>query len=211
MSKPDKLEGSLGDLARAAHALERELERFDEMSAAARRASLDTRKGVERAAKLTTEAARAQESVDPALRALVSAIEAARTRHEASVAALHARSEEIRARADQFGELYERYQALGEEGKLINQLVQEAAAKQREAKGEDASRDLVAMIEAIEDRMAKLVDGAQDLGQAARAAAITDLGEQADALRQQTASARNKLGLLRKSLARDLPDRPKIC
>lgn len=209
MSKHDKnprKEDGWSDITDAALALERELRRFEELGQAARRMPLDTRNRIERAAKATTEAASEQERVGTALSALVAAITAARQRHEANAAALQERGEEIRRRAEQLGVLYEQYSALGEEGRVVNQLVQEAAARQRDASTPEQIRDVVAAIEAIEERMAKLVDGARELGQAAVAASITDLAEQADGMRQQVAAAKNKIGLLRKSLAVRLPE-----
>jgi chromosome segregation ATPase len=199
VSKHEKTDGSFTDLAEAARALARELQRFEEGAAHARRMPLDTQTGIERAAKATTETASGQEQVDRALGALVQAITAVRERHEANAAALQARGEEIRARAEQFGALFERWSALGEEGRLCNQLVQEAAARPR-ATSPEANAELLAAILTIEERMSKLVDGARDLGKDAAQASITDVAEQAHALRQQVAAARNKVGLLRQSL-----------
>ncbi|MEO5725916.1 MAG: hypothetical protein ABI134_28435 [Byssovorax sp.] len=200
----------LGELTLAALALERELDRFEELAATARRLPLDTRRGVERAAKATTEAAEGQLQVNATLGALVAAITAARERHEANALALQARGEEIRARAAEVSELYERFSALGDEGKLINQLVQDAAASQREAATPAQVRALVSDIEGIEERMSKLVEIARALNQAATAATINDLAEQTDALRQQVAAAKNKLGLLRKNLTAQLEDASKL-
>jgi hypothetical protein len=204
VSKHDKTGGPWGALTEAARELAHELQRFEERAADARRMPLDTHKAIERAAKATTETAAGQEGVDLALGALVQAITAVRERHEANAAALQARGEEIRRRAEQFGALYERWSALGEEGRIINQLVHDVAATQRGATPE-AARALVAAITGIEERMATLVDRARELGQAAALASITDLAEQASALRQQVAAARNKIGLLRKSLYAEPP------
>jgi hypothetical protein len=200
----------LGDLTEAALALEQELDRFEELAATARRLPLDTRRSLERAAKATTEAAGGQERVNATLGALVAAINAARERHEANALALQARGEEIRVRAEEVSALYERFSELGDEGKIVNQLVQEAAATQREATTPAKVRALVGDLEGIEERMAKLVEVARALNQAAIAATITDLAEQTDALRQQVAAARNKLGLLRKALAAQIEDASKL-
>jgi hypothetical protein len=200
----------LGELTLAALALERELDRFEDLAATARRLPLDTRRGVERAARATTEAAEGQLQVNATLGALVAAITAARERHEANALALQTRGEEIRARAEEVSELYERFSALGDEGKLINQLVQDAAASQREAATPTQVRALVSDIESIEERMSKLVEIARALNQAATAATISDLAEQTDALRQQVAAAKNKLGLLRKGLTAQLEDASKL-
>lgn len=216
MSKREKTEhhgngkqerqGGFGDLTEAAQALERELSRFEELAASARKMPLHTHKAIERAARATTTAAAGQELVDLALGALVRAISAARQRHEANAATLQVRGEEIRERSEAFGKLFDRYAALGEEGRIINQLVQEAAAKQREATTPEGMREVAAAIGEVEDRMAKLVEDARAYGQAAAAESIADLTEQAESLRQQMAAARNKMGLLRRSLEAQLPD-----
>jgi hypothetical protein len=208
-SKEEREKG-WGDLTEAALVLERELGRFEELTTAARRTPIDTRKGIERAAKTTAEAAEGQERVNASLHALVEAINAARERHEANVAALQARGDEIRRRADDLGALYERYSALGEEGRAINQLVQEAAVMQREATTPSLLRELVVAIEGIEERMSKLVEGARELHQASIAASISEVAEQADSLRQQVAAAKNKMGLLRKGLDAQVPDPSKL-
>lgn len=189
-----------GELAEAARALERELLRFEELAESARRLSLDTRKGIERAAKSTTEAAEAQQRVSVALGSLIAAIAAARDRHEATATALAARGEEIKRRAEQLGELFQRFAALGEEGRGINQLVQETAARQRDATSPEQIGEVVTAMDEVEGRMARLADDARELAQAATAAGIVDLAEQADGMRQQVAAMRNKVGLLRKGM-----------
>jgi chromosome segregation ATPase len=199
--------GGWGELGRAAEELERELARFDELTASARRMPLDTQKAIQRAAKATTETASGQERVDRALGALVQAIAAVRTRHEANAAALVARGEEIGRRAEELAALQLRFDALGEEGRIINQLVHDAASAQRGATSAEEIAAFIATIEGVEERMTRLVEGAREVGQAAVAASITDLAEQADALRQQVAAARNKMGLLRKSLLEQPPSR----
>lgn len=206
----DDRERGAGDLADAALALEQELARFAELAASARRLPLDTRRNLERAARATTEAAGGQDRVSASLSALVAAINAARERHEANAAALQTRGEEIRVRAEEIGALYERYSALGDEGQALNHLVLEAAASQRAATTPAEVRALVVTIEEIEGRMSALVETARELSRAAAAADVTDVAEQADALRQQVAAARNKLGLLRRGLLSQLPDPTKL-
>jgi chromosome segregation ATPase len=197
-----------GELADAALSLERELARFEELAAAARRVALDTRRGIERAAKTATEAAETQQRVNAALAALVAALGVARERYEANAAALAARGEEIRGRAARLEELFLSYAALGDEGKVINQLAQETAARQREATSPEQVQEVIAALSDLDGRMARLIDGARELVQAATAASIVDLAEQADGMRQQVAAVRNKVGLLRKGLAARLPGAP---
>ncbi|WP_438023364.1 hypothetical protein [Sorangium sp. So ce233] len=189
-----------GELAEAARALERELLRFEELAESARRMSLDTRKGIERAARSTTEAAEAQQRVSVALGSLIAAIAAARDRHEATAKALAARGEEIKRRAGQLGELFQRFAALGEEGRGINLLVQETATRQRDATTPEQIGEVVTAMDEVEGRMGRLADEARGLVQAATAAGIADLAEQADGMRQQVTAMRNKVGLLRKGM-----------
>jgi hypothetical protein len=200
----------LGELAAAALALEKEIDRFEDLAATAERLPLDTRKNLERAAKVTTEAAGSQDRVNATLGALVAAINAARERHEANAAALQARGEEIRLRAETMSALYERWSALGDEGKLVNEQVQAIAANQRGATSPAQIRAMVADLEGVEERMASLIELARALHQAAIAATVADLAEQTEALRQQVAASRNKLGLLRKTLAAQLADTSKL-
>ena len=194
MSGKDDREGGWGPVTEAALALERELRRFEQLTVAARRMGLDTRRGLERAAVATTEAAQGQERVNGTLGALVQAINAARERHEGNAAALQVRGEEIRGRAEVLGPLYERFAALGEESRVIHQLVQEAAALQREASTTEAIHEVVAAIQGIEERMGKLAEVARELGAAATAASVSDVAEQSDALRQQIRRRETRLG-----------------
>ncbi len=215
MSKHQKLDGRAGndsshdggwgELAGAAHELESELRRFDELTTTVRKMPLDTYKAIQRAAKATTETASGQERVDRALGALVLAIKAVRERHEANAAALQVRGEEISARAEQFAALFAQFSALGEEGGLINQLLLETAAKQKDATTPEGVREVIAAFASIEERMSKLVDAARELGRAATAVSITDLADQAASLRQQMLAARNKVGLLKKGAEDRLP------
>lgn len=203
-SREDREDGD-SDLADAALALGREIVRFEELTAAARRMPLDTRKGIERAAKTTTEAAETQQAVGMALGALVAAIGAARERHETNAAALAARGAEIESRAAQLEELFLRYATLGDEGKAINQLVQQSSARQREASTPEQIREILVTLDDVDERMARLVDGARDLVQAATAANIVDIAEQGEGMRQQIVAVRNKVGLLHRELSARIP------
>lgn len=209
MSKHDRGDEGQGELTTSARALERELQRFEELVTAARRIPLDRQKSVERAAKATTEAAGAQERVDAAIGALSRVIAALHARHQESAVALQARGEEIQARGAQLAALLNRWGLLGAEGQVINEAVRVAAAEQREATTPERVRVLVAEIDGIEARMTRLADEARTLAQDAAAESFADLAEQGDALRQQVTAARNKMGLIKKGLAARLQDMPK--
>ena len=188
----------LSDLGAAAAALEAELRRFEELGEIARRVPLNSEKNLDRAARATQEAAEAQERVAAAVNALIGAITVARQRQEGHAQGILERAKEIQARTGEFHELLKRFGALGEEAKGIHALVQEAAA----LKQEDGSVSLEALgrLEQVSERMASIVATAQDVAKDAKARGIDDIERQADALKQQVQSARNKLLLLQQNL-----------
>ncbi|MDB4997784.1 MAG: hypothetical protein JWM74_5216 [Myxococcaceae bacterium] len=188
----------LSDLGAAAAALEAELRRFEELGEIARRVPLNSEKNLDRAARATQEAAEAQERVAAAVNALIAAITVARQRQEGHAHSILERAKEIQARTGEFHELLKRFGALGEEAKGIHALVQEAAA----LKKEDGSVSLEALgrLEQVSERMASIVTTAQDVAKDAKARGIDDIERQADALKQQVQSARNKLLLLQQNL-----------
>jgi hypothetical protein len=189
----------LTDLGAAAAALEGELRRFEELGEIARRVPLNSEKNLDRAARATQEAAEAQERVATAVSALIGAITVARQRQEGHANGILERAKEIQARTAEFHELLKRFGLLGEAAKDIHALVQEAAA----LKKEDGSVSLEALgrLEQVSEQMARIVATAQDVAKDAKARGIEDIERQADALRQQVQSARNKLLLLQQNLA----------
>jgi len=198
VSKHEQRDG--WELADAARALEYELQRFEELAAAARRLPLDSQRNIAKAAKMTTEAAEGQGRVDIALGALVRSISAVRERHERNATALQTRGEEIRVRAEEYATLFTVYQALGEEGRVVNEMVQAAAGLQVGTGSSESVTALVLALAEIDERMASLIARAKDLARTATTASMTDLAGQADALKQQITAARNKVSLLKRGL-----------
>lgn len=187
-------------ITEAALAVEGELRKFEQLSLAARRMPIDTHRQLERAARATMEAAEGQARVKAALDALVQTIQALRERHERNLLALGERSEAIGQRASEITPLYERYAALGDESRLLNEAVKESAALAQGAKTPEQIGAFAATLEGIEGRMAKLGEDARELAREAAAAGATDLVEQAEALRQRVAAVKNKLAMLRRGL-----------
>lgn len=184
----------LSDLAAAAAALDAQLLRYENVANEARRTPLTSEKNINRAARALNDAATAQDGVSECLGSLVQAIAAARERQEANMKALLAHAHEVQARAKLLEELLVRFAALGAEAKTVNALVQEMGAPK------PTPAD-VAQIDAIEARMAGIVDGAELLLRAADDADLNDISRQAHSLRQQVLSVRNKLVLVRNTLA----------
>jgi len=187
------------ELALAAAAVDQELRRFEQLSAAARRVPLNSQKNLERAARATQEAAESQERVGVQLHALIAAINAARDRNQATSDAIQARAREIQERQSELAELLRRFASIGEEAGVINGLVQSIATKPADG-SPNGSGGPAAQLQEVLDRMARVVEDARRMTEAAEAAGMVDLARQADALRQMVLAARNKVMLLQRSL-----------
>src|SRR5256885_10213876 len=109
-----------GGLADSAAALEAALKKFDELVAAAKRAPLDSRKHIERAARTLQDAAENQEACANALSSLATALGDARQRNEESAKALGARAAEIQARATEHDQLTSDLRAIAERATELN-------------------------------------------------------------------------------------------
>jgi hypothetical protein len=178
MTRPDKP----SELAEAALALDRELRRFEELSAQAAKVKLNTEKNLERATEALSRAAESQDRIGAHVQELVQAVTAARKRQEEEAAALMARAQEIAARRGQFSELLRKMGGLGQMAKEIQELL----------KGE--GRDVAE----VQARMDKVAEGAAEIGKAAQEQEMEELARQAEVLRQQVLAAKNKLALLAK-------------
>ncbi len=184
-------------LTEAAAALEAELKKFDELCAAARRIPLDSEKTMGRAAKAMQEATDSQEKTAVLVRNLVDAINASREHQQKTAEGLLARAQELQGRSDVLADLLGRIRVLGEDAKGIQQIVAQANQYGTERNIEGA----IGALEEARTRMDAIATAAEALGVDARAANIVDVEREADSLRQQLLSARNKLGLLQKTLS----------
>jgi hypothetical protein len=88
---------------------------------------------------------------------------------------------------------------MGDEAKAINGLLQSVSARQKE--GEAASPEILAQLADVYTRMGLAAEKAAELASRATADGVADVAQQADLLRQQLYSARNRLGLLQKGLS----------
>jgi len=168
------------ELSEAALALDRELRRFEELAAQARRMKLDTEKGLERATEALTRAAESQDRIHGHVQQLVAAVGAARQRQESDAKALMARAEEIAARRREFAEVLGRMSRLGEMAKEIQVALQAGPAS----------------FEQVESRMQAIADEAASILAAAREKEMEDVARQAEELRHQILAAKNKVALL---------------
>ena len=199
MSKRDK---PTSELVAAAEALEAQLTRFESLAEQFRKAPLNSEKSLERASKLLRDVAEQDQQLNASVSALVAAVTATRNRQQTQAESVNERAQELQARAEAFKTLLERYGALGQSAAELNQRMQEFAAQRSKSQGTAGeNQELIGILEALDTRMGEVADEAQAVTGVAEEKDFTDIGRQADSLRQQLLSARNKLNLLKKGLA----------
>ncbi|RKH12326.1 hypothetical protein D7V77_41235 [Corallococcus sp. CA041A] len=201
MSKRDTPPSS--ELVSAAQSLDAELLRFEALSEQLKEAPLTSEKHLERASKTLKELADLDDALRMRVGALVQAITGVRNRQQAQADAVNVCAQELQQRTEVFKELLTRYGALGQSAADLNGRMQEfAALRQQATRTAEEDARLTEVFTALQARMAEVADDAATLTLAAEEAKFTDIGRQADSLRQQLLSARNKLGLLHQSLSK---------
>ena len=186
-------------LKAAVEALDDELDRFEALADAARRTPLTSERNLEKAATAINQAADSQKRVHGHIQALIDAITAARVKHDQTAEELVKTRDEVQARGERFQTQLGRFAALGKEAADISGFVRQLGELKGKPNGE-----VVAQLASVQERMARVVDGAAALGKEADAENMEDLGRQCDSLKQQVQSALNKVTLLRDKLAQQM-------
>ena len=199
MSKREKQDPT--QLEQAAEGVEEELRRFEALADTVLRTPLDSEKNLERASKALREVAESDERLVAQLQKLVAAVGGIRDRQQEHARGVNARAEELQARTQAFQELLQRYAGLGRSAAELNAVVQDIAARRQKATSAEDNRALAGSLDALLERMGQVAEEAQGLATAATEQDFSDIARQADSLRQQLLSARNKMGLLQKGLA----------
>jgi hypothetical protein len=195
MTKKDASPSALGA---ATLALDEKLQLIERLAADALHLPLDSEKNIARTAKALGEAAECQRDVLARVQAMIQALQVARERNEATANRLQARRVEVEGRSGDVDALMTRFAVLGKEAKELS----DALSRVRKADDAGPAGDPApAELEAVDARMTALLEQAADLARAAAEANLTDVGDRAEALRQQLQAARNKVKLLLQRLA----------
>ncbi|WP_223757903.1 hypothetical protein [Myxococcus sp. RHSTA-1-4] len=198
MSKRDTPQES--ELVAAAQALDEGLERFEALSEQLQKAPLQSEKHLERASATLKSLADMDDQLRARVTALVAAISKVRDRQQAQAEAVHQRAQELQARTEVFKDLLVRYGNMGQSAGELNVQMQQFAQQRQLAKTPEETAALATTFQALNERMGQVADEAQSLARAAEEKEFGDIARQADSLRQQILSARNKMSLLQKSL-----------
>ena len=188
-------------LLEAAESFNTELGRFGKLADAANKGKLDSQRSLQRAAEALKEVADCEELLQQHAQTLMSALAKSRDLQQSQAEAVRARATEIQTRTEVYADLMRRFSALGQDAVDLNALGQQLAGKTRSAAEMAADDGLAAGLDDLQQRMGGVSERAHDLATAARDADFEDVSRQADSLRQQLLSARNKISLLRSNLA----------
>jgi hypothetical protein len=189
-------------LVDAAAALEGELRAYDELAHEAHRIRIDGERGLRRGMAIVQESGGMSERIQERLRALVAEIESVRLRQVESLKVLLEAASTVEKRAQQHRVLMERFAALGESAGHVNTLTM-ALSEKRSAGASDT--ELLQDLQGIQTHIALVVAEAEALSDRAREEQWPDLARQADSVRQQVSSAKNKLALAYKTVAMRAP------
>ncbi len=189
-------------LLAAAAALDEELRAYDDLARDAQRTKMDSERGLRHAIGIVQDAERRNDGVQERLRALVGEIENARVRQAESLSVLLNTARAVQARAQEHEALMGRFSVLGESAKNLNTLTRELS--ERRANGASEA-ELLEGLDTIQMQMTAVVAEAEALTERAHGQQWPEIARQADAVRQQVLSAKNKLALAHKAVAARAP------
>jgi hypothetical protein len=182
-------------LATAAATLEAELGRYAALASEAMHVPLTSEKNLDRAGRALLAAAECEKGLTDLVRTLVEAVGAARQTQESTSISLAERGALIVERRAELEGLLARFAKLGETAKVLNEGLQKLAGyKGNPYDANDASE--------VREALGQIDVGmtAVELAKDATARELSDLGRQADGLRQQILSAKNRLAHLHRGL-----------
>ena len=198
MSKRSPQESS--ELVQAAAALEQELRQFERLAEEIRDSPLRSQKQLERMARAMGEVADADERLVAQVHTLLAALNTRRDRQQSLAAEVNARAQELQQRTAMYQELMQRFAAIGQEAKGLSSDVQALFGRMQTAPAETRAEELIGVIHAVCVRMDQVAERAHALSLDAQEREFTDVARDAESLRQQLLSARNRANLLQQKL-----------
>jgi DNA repair exonuclease SbcCD ATPase subunit len=168
---------------------EAEVVRLEGITARIARIELTTDRTIQRAGELMKEAAESHERFLAKLSALIEAVDSARQRHNASAEVLSQCAQALEGRRVEYEAFQQRFAALGSEAREIIGMIQPATQESADPDGEA----MLKRLRVARQRLDGAAESARALSRDARAANLTDLEREADAINQQLQSLSRKL------------------
>ena len=197
MSKRQQSESS--ELVNAATAIEEELRKFESLAEEVRTGELRSQKHLEKMGKLLTQVADCDERMVANMRMLLSVLNGWRERQQALAAEVNERAQVLQERTKVYQSLMERFAQLGQEASSLSSHMHEIAGKTQQGEPMKAE-DIISSLQTMNDRMTQVAENAGKLASDAEAQDFLDVSRDAESLRQQLLSARNRANLLQQKL-----------
>jgi hypothetical protein len=191
-----------GPLTQAAMAFEAELARYEGLASDVARGSISSEKALMRAKKQLGESAECQLRLAEHLKGVMVALDGDRIKQETCMKQVLSAAERVKARADEFVALMERFSALGHRAGEVNEPVARIAA--RKSEGAPATEVLAALRDVLA-RTESIVTDAETLARDAANTDWSDVSRAAEGLKQQVQAARNRVLLAERSVAERAP------
>ncbi len=188
-------------LARAAAALEGELLEYEKFVAEVKRMSLNSEKAMHRAKSLLEECAAGESRMAAKLQAFAAAVQDVQVRQQSCITEAVAAAESIQERIKNRSSLLERFSALGDRARALNEPVAALEAKE----GEANAQDLLTTLSEVATRTEAVIEEADTLGADAQKDDWQDIAREAMTLKQQIQSARNKILVAQRDVAARTP------
>lgn len=188
-------------LAASAAALEAELLEYEKFVAEVKRMTLNSEKAMHRAKDLLEQCAAGEQRMAERLQAFAAAMQGVQARQQTCITAAVAAASLIQERVEKRSALLERFSALGDRARSLNDPVALLEAKE----GEANAQDLLTTLGEVASRTESVVAEAEALGADANADDWQDIAREATTLRQQLLSARNKILVAHRDVASRTP------
>jgi len=184
------------EIIAAAEAIERDLQRLEDLSRSVRKMRLNSEKSIARAGRALQEALQQQEQLAGGLRVLGEAMVHMQERQQAAIQGLATRAVEIQEQASKVTEQMERFAALGTKAAEATQLLQALPPPYGggEATEGATATDAPAQLMKIETLLGALADEAKALAASADLADLSEISREANSLRQRLDAARARIG-----------------
>lgn len=179
-----------GPLTSAAAAFERELERFERLTAELGRTPVRSDKSLSRTKRLLSEAAECEENLGRLLQGLLAAMQGARDKQQTSMERVLEAAHGVQTRASEFTALLERVAELGHKAREVNAPVAQVLTEK--INGGD-SHTLIASLEEVSERMQRVVQDAEGILRSAEDGDWPEIVRDVKSLKQQMQSARAKV------------------
>jgi hypothetical protein len=197
-------------LVAAAKAFDDALDRFAALTEALRKRPLESRHALERASERLHEIATCEEELQrSAAQGLMAALGAARDTQQRQAELVRVRALEIKERGDAYAAFLARFEAMGRDATGLNTLARALLGQRRIA--DQTLRDgdlpgLLPQLDELQERMTAVATTGDRLASDTRAAGFEELSRETESLRQQLLAARNKVGLLKQTVGKAVPE-----